>query len=269
MQVRPKPARTGRIHATAVVDPGARLEPGVTIGPYAVVDPDVSLGRGCAIDAHAVLRGPAEVGASTRIYPYAVVGTDPQDHKWKGEHTSVRIGARCGIREFVTVNRGTGHGGGETVIMDDCYVMAHAHIAHDCRLGRHVVVANMCTLAGHVVVEDHAVFGGMAAVGQHVKIGRCAFLAAGTMLERDLPPFGIAAGDRARLRGVNLVGMRRMGLDEIARRAVKGAYAILLRKGVTFREALGEIESSWGGVEEVRSILDFIGSSRAGIVPPG
>ena len=259
----------GLVHATAIVDPGARLGPGVAVGPYAVIEPEVMLGRGCVVHSHAVIGGPAEIGAGTRIHPYAVVGTDPQDHKWKGERTIARIGARCEIREFATINRGTGRGGGETVVMDDSYVMAHAHVAHDCRLGSHVVIANMCSLAGHVVVDDHVVFGGMSAVSQYVRIGRCAFVAAGAMLERDLPPFGIAAGDRARLAGVNLVGMRRLGLSDEARRAIKGAYAILLRKGVAFRLALREIEASWGVIPEVRAILDFIGDSRTGIVPPG
>jgi len=256
------------VHSTAVVDPAVRLGAGVSVGPYAVLSGEVLVAASVEIEAHAVIQGPAEIGCDTRLYPYCVVGTDPQDQKYAGERTVVRVGERCTLREFVTVNRGTGLGGGETVVGDDCYLMAHVHVAHDCRLGRHVVIANGCTLAGHVDVGDDVVFGGMAAVGQYVRIGRCAFVAAGAMVERDLPPFGIAAGDRARLRGVNLVGMKRTGLPVEARRAITGAYTLLLRHDRPFRDSLAGIGSTWGHVPEVREILDFVDATRMGIVPP-
>jgi UDP-N-acetylglucosamine acyltransferase len=250
------------------VDPEVRLDREVIIGPYAVVSGEVELGRGCVVDAHAVMQGPAVLGEGCHLYPYCVVGTDPQDQKYGGERTLLRIGSGTTLREFVTVNRGTGLGGGETVLGESCYIMAHVHVAHDCRLGHHVVVANGCSLAGHVTVGDHVVFGGMAAVGQHVRIGGCALVAAGAMLERDLPPYGIAAGDRAKLRGVNLIGMKRTGVGDEVRRAVKGAYTALLRRDRSFRDALDEIATAWGGVDEVREILAFIEESTIGIAPP-
>jgi len=270
-----KPAEEGRsapgpdVHPTAVVDRGVQLAPGVRIGPYAVVSGEARLGRGCVIEGHAVIQGPAELGQECRLYPYCIVGTDPQDQKYSGERTVVRIGGGTTLREFVTVNRGTGLGGGETVIGECCYLMAHVHVAHDCRLGEHVVIANACSLAGHVTIGDHVVFGGMAAVGQYVRVGACAFVAAGAMLERDLPPFGIAAGDRAKLRGLNLVGMKRIGTSDEVRRAVTGAYTALLRRGRPFRETLAEIESDWGDVEEVADLLAFIEASEIGILPAG
>lgn len=260
---------TAEVHPTAVVDPSVTLEAGVRIGPYAIITGDVTLGSGCTVDGHAVIQGPTVIGEDCRIYPYAVIGTDPQDQKYEGERTVVRIGDRTTLREFVTVNRGTGLGGGATVIDEDCYLMAHVHVAHDCRLGRHVVIANGCSLAGHVRVDEHVVFGGMAGVGQYVRIGACAFVAAGAMLERDLPPFGIAAGDRAKIRGVNLVGMKRTGVSDEVRRAVTGAYTVLLRRDQPFRETLREIGSSWGQVVEVRDLLDFIEQSELGIAPTG
>jgi UDP-N-acetylglucosamine acyltransferase len=258
-----------RVHSTAVVDPTVRLDAGVRIGPYAVLTGDVDLGAGCVVEGHAVVQGPSAIGAGSRLMPYCVVGTDPQDHKYEGERTLVRIGERCTLREFVTVNRGTGLGGGETSIGDDSYVMAHAHVAHDCRVGSRVVVANACSLAGHVTIGEGVVFGGLAAVGQYVRIGTCAFIAAGAMIERDVPPFAIAAGDRARLAGVNLVGLERRGVTAEARRAIVSSYTLLLRRDRRFLEALAEIERAWSHVDEVRDLLSFVGESRLGIVPPG
>ncbi len=273
MQVKPtgdrSPERGPEVHPTAVVERGVQLEPGVRIGPYAVISGEARLGRGCVVEGHAVIQGPAVLGQDCRLYPYCIVGTDPQDQKYSGERTVVRIGAGTTLREFVTVNRGTGLGGGETVIGDGCYLMAHVHVAHDCRLGARVVIANACSLAGHVTVGDNVVFGGMAACGQYVRVGTCGFVAAGAMLERDLPPYGIAAGDRARLRGLNLVGMKRIGTSDEVRRAVTGAYTALLRRGRPFRETLAEIESEWGGVPEVADLLAFIRASEIGILPPG
>jgi UDP-N-acetylglucosamine acyltransferase len=271
MPVKSVPERPpdGAAHPTAVVDGSVEAGAGLKVGPYAIISGHVILGGDCVVEGHAVLQGPAELGHECRLYPYAVVGTDPQDQKYGGESTTVRIGDRTILREFVTVNRGTGLGGGETVIGDDCYLMAHVHVAHDCRLGNRVVIANGCSLAGHVSVGENVVFGGMAAVGQYVRIGACAFVAAGAMLERDLPPFGIAAGDRARIRGVNLVGMKRSGLPDDVRRAITGAYTCLLRRDRPFRETIRGIEATWGACPEVRDLLAFIEQSELGILPPG
>jgi UDP-N-acetylglucosamine acyltransferase len=271
MSVKPIRERApgARIHPTAVVEPDVRLAAGVSVGPYAVLTGDVTLGPGCAVESHVVLQGPAVLGEGCHLFPYCVVGTDPQDQKFSGERTVVRIGDRSTLREFVTVNRGTGLGGGETVIGDDVYIMAHAHVAHDCRLGRRVVVANGCSLAGHVDVADSVVFGGMAACGQFVRIGTCAFVAAGAMVERDVPPFGIAAGDRARLRGVNLVGLKRAGVDAEARVAITAAYTSLLGREAPFARTVSRLEERYGHIDEIASLVSFIRDSELGVVPPG
>lgn len=264
-----QPAGAPTVHPTAVVEGELDAPPSVVVGPYAIVQGEVHLGQGVRVEGHAMVQGPADLADGCRVYPYAVVGTDPQDQKYAGERTVVRLGRGATLREFVTVNRGTGLGGGETVVGEGCYLMAHVHVAHDCRLGRSVVIANDSTLAGHVHVGDHAVFGGRAAVGQYVRVGQGAFVAAGAMLERDLPPFGIAAGDRARLRGVNLVGLRRLGLDQHTRSAVSAAYGLLLRGDLSFARALDLVHERYGDVEQVADILRFIRESPGGIIPLG
>ncbi len=261
--------RDPEIHPLAVTEGAFCAGRDSYVGPYALVQGEVRIGCGTRIEGHAVIHGPAEIEDGCRIYSYAVVGTDPQDQKYRGERTTVRVGSGATIREFVTVNRGTGLGGAETVVGSGCYLMAHVHVAHDCRLGKGVVIANDSTLAGHVQVGHHAVLGGRAAVGQHVRVGEGAFVAAGAMVERDVPPFSIAAGDRAWLRGPNLVGLRRLGVLFEARAAVTAAYALLARRDMTFAQAVAEIERTHGQVPEVRAILDFMATTRIGIIAPG
>ncbi len=224
-------------HPSAIVDPlasihpSAEIGPGSVIGPYAVIGPDVTLGPECIVHTHGVILGPTTFGPQNTVHPFACIGGSPQDLRYRGERTDLKVGARNDFREHVTVNRGTGHGGGSTIIGDDNLLMAYSHVAHDCVLANHVVMANHATLAGHAVVQDHVVFGGMVAVGAFIRIGESAMLAAGSMVERDVPPFCLVAGDRARLRAINTVGLNRRGVEPEVKRQIKEIFRALRDHG--------------------------------------
>lgn len=231
------------IHPTAVVDPEARLDKDVEIGPFCVVGPEVSLGAGVVLKSHVVVQGRTEIGAGTVVFPFAVLGEIPQDLKYAGERTRLRIGRNNRIREHVTMHPGTAGGGGETVIGDDGLYMAGSHVAHDCRVGNGVIMANSAALAGHCVVGDDVRIGGLAGVHQFVRIGRGAMIGALTMVTHDVIPYGLVQGPRGVLEGLNLVGLRRRGLprEEIA--ALRAAYDRLRDGEGTLAEraeALGE-----------------------------
>jgi UDP-N-acetylglucosamine acyltransferase len=201
------------VHPTAIVSPEAKIAASVEIGPFAVIEANVTIGEGCKIDSHAILKGPMVVGKSNRIHSHAVLGGEPQDLKFQGEYSEVRIGDHNTFREFVTVNRGTLGGNQRTTIGDRNLFMAYCHIAHDCVIRNHCVFANSVTLAGHIVVQDHVVIGGLCALHQHIQIGQLAMIAGGSMVSKDVPPFMLAQGDRAVLRGLNRVGLRRQGFS--------------------------------------------------------
>ncbi|MBI2898180.1 MAG: acyl-ACP--UDP-N-acetylglucosamine O-acyltransferase [Deltaproteobacteria bacterium] len=264
----PDPAAAS-LHATAVIDPRAELDAGVEVGPFAVVGSRVRIARGTRIGAHAVIEGPTQIGADNRIFPHAVLGGAPQDRRYGGEPTSLVVGARNEIREFVTLNRGTVHGNGTTVIGDGCILMSSSHVAHDCVLGDGVILASGVLLAGHVEVGDHAVFGGLAAVGQMLRVGESAMVAAGAMVERDVPPFHTVSGDRARLRALNLVGLERRGLEPDAIRGLEEAHRMIFRSGVPVQEAILAARERLGHVAEVARLLDFIAASKKGICSRG
>lgn len=246
------------VHPTAIVDPSAELHDEVELGPYAVVGPGVVLHAGVRVGAHAVVSGPTVVGERTRIFHHAVVGEEPQDKKYEGETTRLVIGKDNTIREFVSINRGTERGGGLTSIGDDNFFMAYSHVAHDCRIGNGCVLANSVALAGHVTIEDNAVLGGLVGVHQHSRIGRCAMLGGGAMAAQDVPPFTIAQGDRARLFGLNIVGLRRNGFDRDTISALKGAYRELFAQGTPLRIALEQVREFYVDVPEVIELVSFI-----------
>jgi UDP-N-acetylglucosamine acyltransferase len=253
------------VHPTAVVHPEAEIAPGVRLGPYAVVGGGVRVGEGSEIGAHAVIEGPATFGRQNRIAPFAALGGPPQDLKYKGERTSLCVGDGNTFREFVTVNRGTTGGGGETRIGDGNLFMAYVHVAHDCRVGNRTILANNATLAGHVVVEDHVVMGGMAAVGQFVRVGESAFLAAGSMVSLDVPPYCLAQGDRARLLGLNVVGLRRRGFSKETLRFLESAYRIAFRSGLTLDDACARIMDEMPDVGPVAHFVEFLRAAKRGI----
>lgn len=252
------------LHPTAVVDPRAELDASVEVGPYAVIGAGVRLGANTHVGAHAVLEGPAELGPDNRIFPHAVLGMAPQDKRYAGEPTRLVVGRGNTFREHVTVHRGTAHGRGVTRIGDGGLFMASSHVAHDCVVGDEVVLANGVLLAGHVEVGAYAVFGGLAAVGQMLRVGESAMVAAGAMVERDAPPFHIVSGDRARLRTLNHVGLRRRGFPDEVLEHLARAHRMLFRAGVPLAEALVATRHELGDVPEVARLLDFLASSRRG-----
>jgi UDP-N-acetylglucosamine acyltransferase len=257
------------LHPTAAVDAGAQLGSGVRIGAYAVIGADVRIGDRTSVGPHVVIEGPTSIGADNQISQFASIGSDPQDLKYRGEPTRLEIGDRNVIREFVTINRGTPAGGCVTSIGDDGMFMAYAHVAHDCRVGGSVVLANCATLAGHVRIEDHAIIGGLVAIHQHVRIGESAMLGGGAMVSQDVPPFCIAVGDRARLAGINVVGLKRRAVPPETIAELRRAYRTLFQTGKPLREALAEVEtgaeSGPGPSGRVRQLTHFISSSERGV----
>jgi UDP-N-acetylglucosamine acyltransferase len=254
-----------QIHPSAVVSPRAVLADGVRIGPYAVVGPDVRIGADTWVGAHAVVSGRTTIGARNRVFPFASVGGMPQDLKYRGEPSTLVLGDANIVREYVSINPGTQGGGMETVVGSGCLFMVSSHIAHDCRLGDSVILSNGVALAGHVTVESHAIVGGLAGVHQFVRVGESALCAAGAMVSMDVPPFCTVAGDRARLFGLNVIGLRRRGMSAATIRALRRAYRLLFHGGGTRREHMALVRAELAGVPEVERLLDFIASSRRGI----
>ncbi|MFO1505739.1 MAG: acyl-ACP--UDP-N-acetylglucosamine O-acyltransferase [Lysobacterales bacterium] len=254
------------IHPTALVDPGARLAPDVTVGPYTVIGAEVEVDAGTTVGPHGLVEGPTRIGRGNRIGAYAAIGGDPQDKKYAGERSELVIGDGNTIREFVTLNRGTAEGGGVTRIGDDNWIMAYVHVAHDCRVGDHTILANNVTLAGHVEVGDHVVLGGFAGVHQFCKIGAHAFAAMFAAINRDVPPFVYAAGQFAVPRGVNAEGLKRRGFSGERIAAIKRAYRTLYLSRKTLAEARVELEVQARASDDVRQMVDFIARSERALV---
>jgi UDP-N-acetylglucosamine acyltransferase len=253
------------VHATAIVHPEARLDPTVEVGPYAVIGARVKLGAGTVVGSHAVLDGDTTVGERNRIFHHASVGAAPQDLKYAGEPTRLVIGDDNQIREFTTLHIGTAGGGGVTRIGSRNLFMAYSHVAHDCVVGNGCVLANSVALAGHVEVADYVILGGLSAVHQFTRIGKHAFIAGGSMVAMDVPPYCTAQGDRAELAGLNTVGLSRHGVTEEQIGRIKDAYRILFRSKLGLNEAVTRLKAEHGGHSEIDHLLDFIASSRRGI----
>lgn len=246
------------IHPTAIIEKGAEIGADVSIGPYCVVGPDAVLGAGVRLKSHVVIDGRTSIGAGTEIFPFASIGTAPQDKKFKGEASRLEIGTRCSIREHVTINPGTEGGGLLTKIGDDCLIMIGAHVAHDCMIGNHVILVNNATLAGHVHVGDHAIIGGNSAVHQFVRIGAHAMIGGMSGVENDVIPYGTVMGERARLAGLNLVGLERRGFDKTQINALRSAYRMLFAPEGTFAERLDGVADQYGSLDVVGQIISFI-----------
>ena len=254
------------IHPSAIVHRSARIAADVDIGPYAVIGENVAIGSGTVIGPSAIVEC-SEIGENCKIFSHAAVGTAPQDLKYKNEPTKLILGSNCMVREFTTLNRGT-TASGKTEIGSNCLFMAYSHVAHDCRIGNGVIMANAATLGGHVEVGDNAFLGGIVAVHQFCRIGRLAMLAGGAMVSQDVIPFTQAHGNRAKLTGLNLVGIRRHPLVREALEDIKSAYRILFLSGIPMQEALDQLEAS-NPRAEVKEIIDFIHSSKRGFCRPG
>ena len=254
------------IHATAVVDPAARIAADVIVGPYTIIGADVEIDSGCWIGPHVVIRGPTRIGCDNRIYQFASIGDVPQDKKYGGEATRLDIGDRNTIREYVTINRGTVQDQGVTRIGDDNWIMAYVHIAHDCRVGSGTVFANNATLGGHVHIGDHVILGGATLVHQFCRIGDYAFSAYGARINKDVPPFVLVSEGRARPRGLNVEGLKRHGFDDAVVQSLKEAYRILYRSGVTLETAIERLREKEGECGEVGLMRRFLENSTRSIV---
>ena len=252
-----------RVHPTAVVDPTARLADGVVVGALAVVGPDVELGEGTELLPHASVLGPARLGRRNRIHPHAVVGGAPQDRSFRGEPTELVVGDDNVFREFVTVHRGTVKGGGVTKVGSGCLFMVGCHVAHDVVVGDFVTLTNTTSLGGHVVVGDRFVSGGHVAVAPFVRLGELAFAAGGALIERHVPPYLIVSGDRARVRGVNRVGLKRAEVSESSQRVLADLYRVLYRSGVPLRVAAERARDEFREDPYATKLLAFIAEMPA------
>lgn len=257
--------RTSRIHETAIVHPSARLADDVAVGPYSIIGPEVELGRGCRVESHVRLDGPLVAGEGNHFFHGAALGGIPQDLKYAGARSGVRLGDGNIFREFVTINRATAEGA-ETVLGSHNLLMAYVHVAHDCILHDHVILANSVNLAGHVEVEDHAIVGGVTPVHQFVRIGRYSIIGGGSRLPKDMPPFLKAAGNPLRVVGPNAIGLERHGFSVSARRTLKEAFRIMYRSGLNVSQAVARIQAELASTPELRHFLEFVGRSRRGIV---
>jgi UDP-N-acetylglucosamine acyltransferase len=258
--------RASLVDPRAVVAEGAVLGSGTTVGPFAVIGPEVRIGAGCTIGSHVVIDGDTEIGERCSFFPFASIGQIPQDLKFKGERTQLRIGHENVFREYVTINLGTAGGGGVTVIGDKNFFMTGAHIAHDCRIRNGVIFANAATLAGHVDVEDDATIGAFSGVHQFCRIGREAFIGGYSVVTQDALPFCLTVGNRARCHGPNFVGLRRKGHSEEVIRAIKKAYMAIFRGKKPRLQALEEVEESLSRFPETAYFCRFIRESKRGTI---
>jgi UDP-N-acetylglucosamine acyltransferase len=254
------------IDSRAVVSPSARLGCGVKIGAYAVVGDEVELGDGCVLEPHAYVKGPARLGRQNHLYPFSVVGGDPQDLTYKGERVSLEIGDANEFREFSTVDRGTAKGGGATRLGSHILIMNYAHIAHDCQIGDHAIFVNGAQLAGHVTVEEHASVGAACLVHQFCRIGRHAYIAAQTVITQDVPPFSMVVAPReTRCYGVNKVGLERHGFTPERIEPIEQAYRLLLRSKLNTSQALEEMRGTLSHSDDVLLLIRFIESAERGL----
>ena len=261
------PSAGAEIHPSAIVSPRAVLGRGVRIGPWCQVGPDVVLEDGVRLVSHVVVDGHTRIGEAAILFPFCTVGLEPQDLKYRGEPTRCEIGARTQIREHVTIHRGTVTGRGLTRVGADCMLMAVAHVAHDCQLGDHVIVANNAVMGGHVTIGDHAVIGGAAALHQFVRIGRAAMIGGVSGVEADVIPFGSVIGNRARLAGLNVIGLKRRGFEKDQIRRLHLAFRSLFHEGGVFAARLAETRARFGGDSLVAEILAFIDApSHRGLI---
>jgi UDP-N-acetylglucosamine acyltransferase len=253
------------IHPTAIIDPKADIDSNVEIGPYSIIEANVQIGSGTIVGPHVVIQSHVTIGPDCHIFQYASIGAVPQAIKFKGEKTILKIGRGTIVREFVTINRGTEFGGGITEVGEENFLMAYVHIAHDCKTGRRVILANNATLAGHIIIEDFVTIGGLVAVHQFVRVGNYAYIGGKSAVVKDIPPYVIAAGDRAKLHGLNSVGLKRQGFSQDTLSLLKKTYRILFRIGLTLNEAIERVKAEVDQVPEVVNMIKFIKSSQRGI----
>jgi len=253
------------VHPTAIVDLRAELDSSVEVGPYCLLGAGVKIGKESKIHSHAVIQGRTTLGEGNEVFPFATIGSIPQDLKYKGEPSELLIGNRNTIREYVSLNPGTAGGGMVTRVGDRNLLMMYCHIAHDCIIGNHNVIANGATLGGHVVIEDFVIVGGLVGIHQFVKIGTGAILGAGSMVSKDVPPYCNATGDRARLRGLNIEGLKRRGFQKSVIEAIHKAYRIAFQSRLKTDDALKKIRQEMAAIPEVERFVSFIANSQRGV----
>lgn len=254
-----------RIHSTAMVHPRAELAPDVEVGPYSYVGEHVRIEGGTMVGDHARVEGWTLIGEGCQIYPFSVVGAAPQDLKYRGEPTELLVGPGNIFREFCTIHRGTVPGGGRTVIGSHNVFMAYSHVAHDCSIGNHVILANAATLAGHIEIQDHAIIGGLVAIHQFVRIGAYAMVGGFSGVAQDVPPYTLASGNRAKIYGLNVVGLRRHGFSKETIQALRRAYRILFRSNLMLQAAVEKVRQELPRVAEVENLIRFVQESTRGI----
>ena len=245
------------IHKTAIIDKKAKISKNVKIGPYSVIGPNVEISENVEIFSHVNISGNTKIGSETKIYPFASIGTDPQDLKYKGEKNTLIIGNKNVIREYVTINPGTEGGGGLTTIGNNCLLMISSHVAHDCKVGDNVVIANNVPLGGHAIIEDSVIIGGNSAVQQHTRIGRLAMVGGMTGVLKDIIPFGLSFGNRNYLKGLNLIGLRRKKYDNQKIMGLSKAYKEIFASK-KLHENLSKINGEHKGNELVNEVITFI-----------
>jgi UDP-N-acetylglucosamine acyltransferase len=254
------------VHETAMLSPGAEVGEDCYIGPFCIVGPEVKLARGVRLDSHVVVDGATSIGDETHVFPFVSIGLAPQDLKYAGEATATKIGKRNQIREFVTIHRGTAGGGGLTKIGDDNLLMAQAHVAHDCQIGNEVIMANAATLAGHVEIADRANVGAYSGVHQFCRVGLEAFIGGYSVVVKDAPPFAVIQGNHAKCFGLNRVGMKRRGYSKDTLEKLHRAYHLLLSAKLNTTQAVEKIKEEITDCAEVDLLVDFIESSKRGVV---
>lgn len=252
------------IHPTAVVHPKAQIGSGCEIGPYCVIGEHVVMGDGCRLHSHVVVGGHTTLGTGNEIFPFASLGLKTQDLKWKGGVTRVQVGDHNTFREYVTLHSATGEGE-TTLVGSENHILAYSHIAHNVTMGNRIVMSNVATLGGHVTVEDQAVVGGLAAIHQFCRVGKMAMVGGCSKVVQDVPPFMIADGNPAQIRTINKIGLERNGVSDPAQSALRQAYKILFREGLTIPNALARIEQELPPLPELAHLLQFVRTSERGI----
>lgn len=253
------------IDKTAIISPGVKIEDSTNIGAYCIIKDGVKIGKNNRIASHVVIEGNTQIGDNNKIFQFASIGSPPQDLKYKGEDTKLIIGNNNIIREYVTMNPGTVTGNGVTTVGDSNLFMMHVHIAHDCVIRNHTILANNATLAGHIEIQDYVILGGLCAIHQFVKIGESALIAGGSMVVQDIPPYLVASGDRAKIYGINRIGLERRGFSKEEIEKIKDAFKILYRSKVTLKIAMERIKREIGETDQIKKFIEFISNSKRGI----
>jgi UDP-N-acetylglucosamine acyltransferase len=255
------------IHRTAIVDSTVEMGEGVTVGPYSIIQGRVVIGDDTHIGSHVVIKDRTTIGGKCEIFQFAVLGEIPQDLKFRGEDSQLIIGDGNTIREFATMHRGTAGGGAVTRIGHGNLFMAYTHVAHDCQVGNGVIMSNAATLGGHIIVEDYAILGGLSAVHQFCHIGRHAFVGGCSAVHRDVPPYAMAVGNRAKLVGLNLVGLKRHGISDSTLQSLKKAYELLFLSDLNQKEAVNRIKEELPQMPEIQELIAFLEQSERGLLP--